>query len=149
MSSPEDTQVGGELSDALSAKIEEEMGKSAVQFFDKDVGDAGAGFIAEKLRGNTRVQQLWLARCRIGSAGASALAASLGEDNSTVKRFALTDNENIGDDGAEALLQMLKTNTTLEEFVPGFLRHRRSRSACAGRGAEGELHAEGNYYSFQ
>ena len=58
----------GELSDALRAEIEREMGKTGADFYNTDIGDAGAVFVAEKLRGNTIMESLYLQRCGFGAA---------------------------------------------------------------------------------
>ena len=59
----------GELPEALRAQIEEEMVRRDVDFSGEDLGDAGAVFVAEKLRGNTVVEELRLLHCGIGAAG--------------------------------------------------------------------------------
>ena len=50
----------GELSDALRAEIEREMGETEAYLLDKNIGNAGAVFVAEKLRGNTIAESLYV-----------------------------------------------------------------------------------------
>ena len=92
----------GDLSDALRAKVEREMEKTGA-YFGQNIGDAGAVFVAEKLRENTIVEKLVLPGCGIGAVGARALAETLGEHNNTLKTLVLTGNKSLGDDGAEAM----------------------------------------------
>ena len=108
----------GELSDEMRAEIEEAMGKEIADFEYEWIGDAGALFVAEKLRGNSIVEELDLRKCGIGAVGARALAESLSGHNDSLKVLVLWDND-IGDDGAQALAQMLKKNTTLEKLSLG------------------------------
>ena len=107
----------GDLSDALRAEIEEKIGKRTANFYARtEFGDAGAVFLAEKLRGNTTVERLWVQRCGIGAVGARALAKMLTEDNTTLEHLSLSRNPSLTDDGAQAMAQMLRKNTTLEHL---------------------------------
>ncbi len=104
----------GELPEALRAWIEEKMGEKEVDMSGCRLGDVGAVFVAEKLRGNTVVKLLWLVRCSFGAVGLRALGESLAEDNVTLRWLGLRGNE-VGDDAVESMAQMLRKNTTLEE----------------------------------
>lgn len=76
---------------------------------DSQIGDVGAGALAEALKTNTEVTELFLARSNIFNAGAIALAAALKENNA-VRHIHFHENT-VGDDGAVALAEMLKVNT--------------------------------------
>ncbi len=106
----------GELSDELRARIEVEVGKWNANINKKNIGDAGAVYVAEKLRGTTVVEELALYGCGIGAVGARALVASLGEHNATLRLLNLGRNKSIGDAGAQAMAEMVKKNTTLEKL---------------------------------
>ena len=104
----------------MRAIIEEVMGKenTDIDLRGHQIGDAGAVFLGEKLRGNKIVEKLYLNGCGIGAVGARALAESLSGHNHSVKELWLYEgyDEGIGDDGAQALAQMLKKNSTLEKL---------------------------------
>ena len=81
---------------------------------DSAIGDDGAAALADALKANTRVTELFLARSNIGDVGAIALAAALKENN-VVRDIHFFENS-IGDNGAVALADMLKVNTGIEHM---------------------------------
>jgi Ran GTPase-activating protein (RanGAP) involved in mRNA processing and transport len=78
------------------------------------IGDEGATALANALKVNTAVQDLWLGGNTIGDEGATVLANALTQ-NSTLQRLRL-DGNTIGDEGAKALLDCIKGTSPLEEL---------------------------------
>jgi Ran GTPase-activating protein (RanGAP) involved in mRNA processing and transport len=75
---------------------------------------AGAQAIAGALEVNTALTELKIANSNIGDVGAQALAGAL-EKNKTLTKLDLSGNK-IGDDGVEALAKALEKNNTLTEL---------------------------------
>ena len=77
----------------------------------KEIGDEGAKALAEALKVNTTVKELFLQLCGIGDDGAAAFAEAL-RSNTSLTELHLG-GCNIGDDGAAALAEALRSNTSV------------------------------------
>lgn len=78
-----------------------------------DFGDEGTHMLAELLRDmDINIHHLTLLHCNVGDSGAVALAEVL-KSKPNLRILQLSMN-NIGDEGVTALAELLKTNTTLE-----------------------------------
>ena len=78
------------------------------------IGDGGATALAEMLKENRTLQQLNVRHCCIGDGGATALAKAL-KENRTLQQLYVSSNS-ISDGGATALAEMLKENRTLQQL---------------------------------
>jgi hypothetical protein len=85
-----------------------------VSMFKEKLGDTGAiDLVAHlNLKKNQYVTNLCIGSCTIGDEGAEALAEML-KDNETLLKLEIHCNS-IGDEGARAFAEMLKVNTTLK-----------------------------------
>jgi Ran GTPase-activating protein (RanGAP) involved in mRNA processing and transport len=81
-----------------------------------DFGDAGASAIAEGLKGNEHLQELYLHLCTIGNEGVSQLAIAL-RANTSLTDLRLGGNHDIGDYAADYLAEALRKNTTLTQLT--------------------------------
>jgi Ran GTPase-activating protein (RanGAP) involved in mRNA processing and transport len=72
----------------------------------------GVAIIADALYGNTTLAELYLSNNRIGDTGIHILSQALSISNWTLEWLDLHSN-NITDEGAEYLAEMLKTNKTI------------------------------------
>jgi NLR family CARD domain-containing protein 3 len=72
----------------------------------------GALILADALRNNNTLEELYLTHNQVSDKGVHALAEALGINNNTLKQLGLGWNS-ITDKGAEHLAEMLKTNTKL------------------------------------
>jgi len=79
----------------------------------EEIGDEGAKALAEALKVNTTVEALYLHDCGIGDDGASAFAEAL-RSNTSLTFLGLKGNTEIGDEGAKALAKALKVNATVK-----------------------------------
>ncbi|XP_011270673.1 hypothetical protein, variant [Capsaspora owczarzaki ATCC 30864] len=82
---------------------------------ENQIGDADAVAIADALKVNTTLNDLDLKVNQIGDAGAVAIADAL-KLNMTLKKLRLDENQ-IGDAGAVAIADALKLNTTLARLL--------------------------------
>ncbi|KJE96276.1 hypothetical protein CAOG_06619 [Capsaspora owczarzaki ATCC 30864] len=82
---------------------------------ENQIGDADAVAIADALKVNTTLNDLDLKVNQIGDAGAVAIADAL-KLNMTLKKLRLDENQ-IGDAGAVAIANALKLNTTLARLL--------------------------------
>ena len=78
------------------------------------VSDTGAFFIAEGLKLNTSLRELWLSHCCISAEGAKFISGAL-EINTSLKAISLGCNE-LGDTGVGYLADALKQNDSLKEL---------------------------------
>ena len=79
------------------------------------IHDEGATAIGESLKTNSTLEELVLVRCGIGPAGGRAIGVGLQAGITALKKMVLSHNQ-IKDEGAIAIGECLKTNTTLEEL---------------------------------
>ena len=86
-----------------------------LELSDNNIEDEGAIALGKALKKNKSLTELMLNTCNIGPNGVIALAAALSESTAVLKKLALSYN-NIGDKGATAIGNALKTNSTLEEL---------------------------------
>jgi hypothetical protein len=77
-----------------------------------EITSEGADLLADTLNKNSTLQELFLYNNRLGDKGVRSIAFELSINNSTLKKLHLGFND-ITDDGAQHLAQMLKTNRTL------------------------------------
>jgi hypothetical protein len=77
-----------------------------------EITSTGASILADGLRDNTTVEQLYLSNNYISDMGVNSLTKVLSNDNSTLKILDLSTN-GITDVGAQHLAEMLKYNATL------------------------------------
>eukprot|EP01028_Stygiella_incarcerata_P004894 TRINITY_DN2122_c0_g1_i2.p1 TRINITY_DN2122_c0_g1~~TRINITY_DN2122_c0_g1_i2.p1 ORF type:complete len:476 (+),score=126.65 TRINITY_DN2122_c0_g1_i2:259-1686(+) len=81
--------------------------------YNDGVGDEGAIHIAEGLEMNTSLMELHLMHCGIRVQGAKRLGEML-EKNISLMTICLSDNEDIGDEGAIRIAEGLEVNTSLK-----------------------------------
>ena len=103
----------------LAAALSEN--KSVVKvsmWWNKDIGDVGAGAFGDMLRKNTVLQELDLSWCGITSQGCDQLAGGV-RANSTLQVLDLSYNR-IEDKGVDLMLSSLQSNITLKRLIlPG------------------------------
>ena len=81
---------------------------------DCEIADDGAEIVADFLKYDETVMNVWLSRCKIGPHGAKAIADAI-KYNQTASHLSLTYNP-IKDEGAEALVNALAHNVCIEDL---------------------------------
>lgn len=99
--------------DALTAALAKVM-KLDLRW--REIGYSGGAVIAESLKSNQSLTELYLERNKIGASdlGAAAIGEAL-KINQSLTRLDLHDNQ-IGDEGAAAIAESLKSNQTLRKL---------------------------------
>jgi len=103
--------IGDAGAAALAEALKANKMLTNLYLYGNSIGDAGAAALAEALKANTMLTALYLDSNSIGDAGAAALAEAL-KANKTLTALYLSSNS-IGDAGAAALAEALKANTML------------------------------------
>ena len=80
------------------------------------VSDDGAKHLAELLKTNMTLAELWLSDNEIGDGGVQSLAQVLACQNKTLKFLSLSMNSSVTDSSIDALLLMFEQNRTLKSF---------------------------------
>ena len=78
-----------------------------------DTTDHGAQYLADMLRTNRTLTQLWLGFNRLTDHGVRLLMSALAEHNSTLHVLSLSGNTLMTDGSVDCLLEMLEGNATL------------------------------------
>jgi Ran GTPase-activating protein (RanGAP) involved in mRNA processing and transport len=87
-----------------------------LQLINCEITSNGASLLANALSRNRTLEQLSLWNNRIGDMGVRSLSNALSFNRNNLKKIDLSDND-ITDDGAKYLAQMLKTNTILTHLT--------------------------------
>ena len=95
-------KIGDEGAKALAEALKVNATVKELYLTDCGIGDDGAAALAEALRSNTSLTTLSLAACRIGDAGAAALAAAL-RSNTSLSVLNLERNKGISEQGKQLL----------------------------------------------
>ena len=96
------------------------VNKTLTQLYlgNNNIGDAGAAFLSEAIKVNTTLTQLSLSFNKIGAAGAAFLSEAI-KVYTTLTQLHLHSNS-IGDAGAAFLSEAIKVNTTLTQLSLSF-----------------------------
>lgn len=100
------------LTQALSVnKTLKKLGLAA-----NDITNTGVLYLVEMLKKNQTINTLGLAKNKIGDQGVQLLANVLFQQNMTLEVLTLDRNPSVSDLSVNALINMLKQNTTLKEL---------------------------------
>ncbi len=85
-------------------------------YWNSEVSDTGAIFIAEGLKQNSSLRELILGSCNIGDEGVESLGEALVE-NGSLKELGLWHNHRTSEQGLSLLATCLKANSGLVKLV--------------------------------
>ncbi|XP_011270287.1 hypothetical protein CAOG_08676, partial [Capsaspora owczarzaki ATCC 30864] len=107
-------QIGDSEALAIAEALKANETMTELYLVQNNIGNAGARAMAEALKVNTTITTLFMGGNRIGQAGAQAIAEAL-QVNTTLTALGLGANE-IGDAGAQAIAEALTENKTLRDL---------------------------------
>ena len=80
------------------------------------ISNTGAKYLAEMLKNNRTIEELWLSDNEIGNQGVESLVDALSNNNRTLKVLILSFNTFITNRSVEYFVKLMKTNQTLQNL---------------------------------
>lgn len=80
------------------------------------ITNQGVVYLAEMLKTNQSITELWLSNNEIGNEGVESLASVLADENRTLKFLSLSTNRLITDQCLDAVISILDKNSTLKKL---------------------------------